>query len=87
MDGPITYMTFFSSEYSILLGRFGLGRKYDCIILDMQKSYMQDLVKHVDGGKIKPIIDSVFGFKEAKEAFKKLDSARARGKVFVDYSR
>ncbi|BFZ53463.1 hypothetical protein PYCC9005_000487 [Savitreella phatthalungensis] len=41
---------------------------------------LSDLLKN---GHIDPVIDSVYEFEQAKEAFAKLDSGRARGKIIV----
>lgn len=44
---------------------------------------MATLDTYVQNGTLKPIIDSVFAFDKAKEAYERLMSNRAMGKVVV----
>lgn len=41
------------------------------------------LSEMVREGKVKPVVDEVFGFGEAREAYAKLRTGRARGKIVV----
>lgn len=41
------------------------------------------LKRHVDDGKLKPIIDSVYEFNSTKEAYQKVKDGHLRGKVMV----
>jgi reticulon-4-interacting protein 1, mitochondrial len=59
-------------------GRFRWGERYDCIMLD-QKEYLHEVVDMLPAEKI--MVDSTFAFEDAKKAFEKLNTGRARGKV------
>ncbi|ORY29984.1 hypothetical protein BCR39DRAFT_530449 [Naematelia encephala] len=61
------------------------GKRYACISLDQKTSYLDTIPVFLQrGGKV--IIDSTFPFAEAKEAFAKLESSRAVGKVVVEFA-
>ena len=62
-------------------GWAGFGEVYDCIILDGKKEYLQESVE-LPTDKI--VVDSVFAFGEAMQAFERLNTSRARGKVVVE---
>jgi NADPH:quinone reductase-like Zn-dependent oxidoreductase len=52
----------------------------------MAKTNLEDyqgLVKLVAGGKVRPVIDEVFGFEDVPLGYKKLRTGRARGKIVV----
>lgn len=63
-------------------GRFGLGERYDCIMLDQRKEYLHEAVDMLPAEKI--MVDSTFAFEDAKKAFERLNTGRARGKVVVE---
>ena len=63
-----------------LLGRFGLGKSYDCINLEFKKDWLEETLK-LDQEKI--IIDSTWQFDQVGEAFERLNTGRTRGKVIV----
>ncbi|KAH6648276.1 chaperonin 10-like protein [Truncatella angustata] len=64
-----------------LLGYIGLGNSYDCILFEMNNQWLQEATK-LPSEDI--VIDSVFQFGTANEAFKKLSTGRARGKVVIE---
>lgn len=80
MGGSILYWRYPMMMLRYYLGKFGLGKSYHCIILDAKKEYLEEALK-LPTDKI--IIDSRFEFEKAKEAYGRLDTARARGKVVV----
>ncbi|CAK9783853.1 unnamed protein product [Cutaneotrichosporon oleaginosum] len=62
------------------------GRRYACIMLDPTKEKLETYDKFLTaGGKV--MVDGVWGFDEAREAYKRLESARAKGKVVVEVSK
>jgi len=46
---------------------------------------LKEITKLVEEGTCKPVVDSVWAFEEYEEAFKRLDSGHARGKVVLDF--
>ena len=66
-----------------LLGYLGLGSSYECINLEQNPEYLRQATE-LKGEDV--VIDSVFGFDKAKEAFERLNTGRARGKVIVEVS-
>ena len=66
------------------IGQIGLGEVYDCITLDLRSEYLEES-KGLPTNKI--IIDSEYDFRQLKEAFERLNTGRARGKVIVKIAR
>jgi NADPH:quinone reductase-like Zn-dependent oxidoreductase len=70
----------------LLLPRFLGGGQHPWRIL-MVKDSTEELVRigqWVKEGKIKVVLDEVFAFEDAPEAYKKLKTGRARGKIVVN---
>jgi reticulon-4-interacting protein 1, mitochondrial len=65
-------------------GAYGLGESYDVIILDMNAGWLEEAKSFLKPEQI--YVDSVFDFDEAKKAFERLNTGRARGKVVVKIS-
>ena len=63
-------------------GRYGWGERYDCIVLEQKREWLEEAAREV--GAEKWIVDSVWPFEDAKGAFERLDTGRARGKVVVE---
>jgi NADPH:quinone reductase-like Zn-dependent oxidoreductase len=80
MGGSALYWTRPMMMLRYYLGKFGLGKSYHCIVLDAKKEYLEEALR-LPTDKI--IIDSTFDFGRGKEAYERLDTARARGKVVV----
>lgn len=67
------------------MGRLGLSSvEYDCSNIQMVKEWLEEAYEVPED---KVIVDSVFEFDQAKEAFEKLNTSRARGKVVVKVGR
>ena len=81
MGGSLLYYFYPKMMFRYYLGKFGLGKSYLCIVLDPQQKYLEEAL-HLPKDKI--IIDSTFDFGRAKEAYERLDTSRARGKVVVE---
>jgi NADPH:quinone reductase-like Zn-dependent oxidoreductase len=80
MGGSTLYLTSPRMVLRKLLGMIGWGEVYDCIILEHNAEFLREALElPVD----KILIDSVFEFDKAKEAYERLNTARARGKVVV----
>ncbi|GAA5899594.1 hypothetical protein JCM8208_000600 [Rhodotorula glutinis] len=61
-----------------------LAYRYACILLDMNAEWLDDLAAKAAGGELKVPVDSTFGFERAREAYERLATGRARGKVVVE---
>ncbi|TKA28454.1 hypothetical protein B0A50_03921 [Salinomyces thailandicus] len=86
MGGPYTYYNFFSYHAPLqwirwAKGHFGYGESYDVVMLELKTEWLQEAVDTLTTDEI--FIDSTFGFSDAKKAFEKLNTGRARGKVVV----
>ena len=82
MGGPAIYLTHPRMLLRWLFGYLGLGSSYECVTLDARKEWLEETTKLNPESDI--IIDSVFDFERAKEAFERLNTGRARGKVVVE---
>lgn len=81
MGGAAIYLWNPKMVIRSLLGKIGLGESYyDCVNLEFRKEWLEETLD-LDRSKI--IIDSTWGFDQVKEAFAKLNTGRARGKVVV----
>lgn len=82
LGGSVLYYTHPRMYLRWLLGYIGLANSYECIVLDAKKDWLEESTKL--NGEEEIIIDSVFDFGRAKEAFERMDTSRARGKVVVE---
>ncbi|CAJ2504733.1 Uu.00g121270.m01.CDS01 [Anthostomella pinea] len=80
IGGSILYYSYPRMYMRWLLGYVGWGNSYECIILQTEKTWLE---KAGELGDRDIVIDSVFEFGEVKDAFERLDTGRARGKVVV----
>lgn len=78
MGGGPLYLLYPRMALRFFWGRFGWGERYDCIMLDQKKDYLQEAVDMLPVEKI--MVDSTF-------AFERLNTGRARGKVVVEIGR
>ncbi|KAH9845165.1 GroES-like protein [Teratosphaeria destructans] len=89
MGGPYTYYNFLSYHAPLqwirwFRGYMGFGESYDVIILEMDNQWLEEAKSTLTPDDI--YIDSVFQFDEARKAFERLNSGRAKGKVVVKIS-
>lgn len=80
MGGAAIYLWNPRMIFRRTLGKVGLGKSYDCVNLEFRKEWLEETLS-LDRNKI--ILDSTWEFDQVVEAFKKLHSGRARGKVIV----
>lgn len=80
MGGKNIYLWNPQMAIRALLGRAGLGPSYACVNLDFKYPWLEEILSLP---KDKIIIDSTFDFNQAREAFDRLNTGRARGKVVV----
>jgi NADPH:quinone reductase-like Zn-dependent oxidoreductase len=62
-------------------GKYGWGESYDVIILDTKSEWLEEAKDTLSVDDI--YIDSVHDFEDAKQAFERLNTGRAKGKVVV----
>lgn len=82
MGGSFLYYTRPLMLFRWALGYFGLGNSYECIVLEPRKEWLEECTKL--RGEDQIIVDSTFDFARVKEAYERLDTSRARGKVVVE---
>ena len=63
-----------------LFGYIGLGDSYDCVNLELKREYLEETLR-LPHDKI--ILDSVHSYDKARDAFERLNTGRARGKVVI----
>ena len=87
MGGPYTYYDYLHPYRAAVQwlrwakGQFGMGESYDIVMLGMKQEWLEDATKTLSTDDI--YIDSTFAFEDAKQAFERLNTGRARGKVVV----
>lgn len=64
----------------------GGKRKYDILMFKNRREDLVQIGEWIQQGKIKVVIDSTFAFEDAVQAFEKLRSHRARGKIIIHVS-
>ncbi|KAK7030764.1 quinone oxidoreductase [Favolaschia claudopus] len=64
----------------------GVARKYTTPSLNFDKTHIEIVRDLAEKGAVKPVIDSVFSFDDVKQAFEKLMTKHAKGKVVVQIS-
>jgi len=62
----------------------GATRPYQGILAEPHLDELEQIGKWIAGGKMRTIIDEKFEFDRAPEAFRKLKSHRAKGKIVID---
>jgi len=81
MGGSMLYFTSPRMVVRKMLSLLGWGEVYDCINLFPKHEFLREALElPVD----KILIDSTFGFGDVKEAFERLNTGRARGKVVIE---
>jgi|SRR4051812_17827867 len=68
--------------WSAAVAKF-VKEKFVFYIAEVNRPDLEVLRGLMESGKLKPVIDRVYGFSEAPEALRYLDEGRARGKVVV----
>ena len=81
MGGSALYLTHPRMVLRYFLGSWGFGPKYECIILDGKKEWLEE-VNNLKNDDV--IIDSTFPFDRTKDAFERMNTGRCRGKVVIE---
>ncbi|KAJ1307465.1 hypothetical protein OPQ81_001565 [Rhizoctonia solani] len=88
MGGHITYLTTPSMLFRSIKGYAGLGPKYYCVNLTTGEEEMRALKEWSAAGRVKPVIDGEpYAWSKLGEAYARLESGRAKGKVVVDWTK
>lgn len=83
--GPSAACLRFILAAKLLPGFLGGGRRKMVVLMaDTSCERLEKIGSLVSDGKVKVVVDSVFSMGEAPEAFQRLKSSRAVGKVIVD---
>ncbi|KAK2740528.1 zinc ion binding [Onygenales sp. PD_40] len=61
----------------------GVPRGYECVTTEVDKEMFEEVVKMVEGGRLRVVIDSVWGMEEGLKAYERSMTMHARGKVIV----
>ncbi|KAI8628520.1 alcohol dehydrogenase [Xylariaceae sp. FL1651] len=83
IGGSFLYLTKPRMLLRWFLGYLGLGKSYECIYLEQNPNWLREATELKDD---EIIIDSVFSFDQVKEAYEKLNTGRARGKIAIEVS-
>ncbi|CAG5158248.1 uncharacterized protein ALTATR162_LOCUS5057 [Alternaria atra] len=59
------------------------GPKVDYFIVDMNADQLAKIGDLIDQGKLRPVVDSVFDFKDVAKAFQKGEGGHAHGKILL----
>ena len=62
------------------------GVEYSFLFVHPDGGQLTEIAKLLDAGTIRPVIDKVFPFNQAKEALAYLERGHAKGKVVVQIS-
>lgn len=87
MGGPYTYYDFqhpLTAARQWLrwaMGKAGLGEAYDVVILSHKNEWLEEARDTLSEEQI--YVDGVYAFENAKKAFERLNTGRAKGKVVV----
>ncbi|EME81575.1 uncharacterized protein MYCFIDRAFT_78963 [Pseudocercospora fijiensis CIRAD86] len=87
MGGPYTYYDWMHPFVAAgqwlrwAKGEIGLGESYDVTILKPKKEWLEEAVETLRPEEI--FVDSVYKFEDAKDAFERLNTGRAKGKVVI----
>ncbi|EME43048.1 hypothetical protein DOTSEDRAFT_131818 [Dothistroma septosporum NZE10] len=90
MGGPATYYDYLHPYYAVAQwlrwarGQYGSGESYDVVILGPKKEWLEEAKSTL--GEEDIYVDSVHTFGDAKKAFERLNTGRAKGKVVIRVS-
>ncbi|QRV89387.1 Zinc-binding dehydrogenase [Ceratobasidium sp. AG-Ba] len=88
IGGFVTYLSSPAMMTRTFMGALGLGPRYYCVDFTTGEEEVGALLKLSAEQQIKPVIDGkAFGRSQVRDAYAKLESGRAKGKVVVDWER
>lgn len=59
------------------------GRNVRLLMVPQNRKDLIDITKHIEAGKIRPVIDRTYSFNEIPEAMRYVSEGRAKGKVII----
>jgi len=80
---PLLVFAMFLMSLGIRLRTFPRAIRYEFFFMRPSGEQLRELTKLIDAGKLKPVVDRVFPFSQAKAAFDYLEKGRAKGKVVL----
>jgi len=80
MGGSAIYLTHPRMVLRYFLGQWGFVPKYECIVLEAKKEWLEEISALKDEDVI---IDSTFTFERTPDAFERMNTGRCRGKVVI----
>lgn len=82
---PGLIVSYILAAGNFLTSRFAwwYGVRYDAVFCQASGQQLAQIAKYIEDGKVKPIVDSVYDLRNAKDAVEKLESGRATGKVII----
>jgi NADPH:quinone reductase-like Zn-dependent oxidoreductase len=87
-SGPTLKFMRFALGALLWPGLIGGGRrKFVIAYADIKSEHLEQIGRWISDGTIKPVTDQVFPMEDVVEAFKRLKTGRARGKVIVSVSK
>ena len=88
LGGMASYLFTPAMIFRSLKSMIGFGPRYYCINLSSTEENTNQMFYMLNKDTIKPVIDSVFEFSHrVKEAYERLDTSRAKGKVVIDFDK
>jgi len=88
MGGTASYLFTPSMIFRSLKSMIGLGPRYYCINLSVTEENTNQMFSMLNKGTIKPVIDSIFEFSnQVKQAYERLNTSRAKGKIVIDFNK
>ena len=77
----------FTLKVRLFPGFLGGGqRAYQSILAEPKPDQLERIADWMKEGKVKAVIDEKFPFEKAVEAFRRLKTGRARGKIVIEQS-
>ncbi|BGP36473.1 hypothetical protein JCM10450v2_000373 [Rhodotorula kratochvilovae] len=83
LGGSWLYLTHPSMLVRMLRGWAGYGFRYSCIMFRNDRGWLGEVGHLVADEGYEIVVDSEFAFEEVEQAFERLNTGRARGKVVV----
>jgi alcohol dehydrogenase len=80
---PLLTFAMFLMSLGIRLRAGARGVHYEFFFMRPSGAQLRELGKLIDAGKIKPVVDRVFPFSQAKAAFDYLEKGHAKGKIVL----
>lgn len=84
---PIVNAALYAGAWSVSCASSAAGVKYEYFFMVPSGEQLTYLAKLVDEGKLKINVEATHPFLEFREAYKQLESGRAKGKIIIDFTK